>query len=507
VANPFELALVEVDTEAWLGEVEARLHAGHYVPGAIQLVGAPKPGALIRPAARLTLEDRVVYTAAVGACLKEIVDATRWSQEKIDFALLFDSKRAYQRRWLRNPFAGWKKWTDRSVDKLAQASVRYVVTIDIAGYFENVSITLLQSELNRVGCPAEHVELITRCLRSWAQVPERGLPQGVLASDILAKLYLESFDKRMKDEGYKHFRYVDDIRIFCRNETEAKRALVLATEMLRVRGLTVQSAKTGIREVNDELKKEFEGAVPAIKALNKEYIDEAIEAGILPVSEESVPVSVIDDLVNAEPDRMDPAVIRRAFKNFVLDVERPNRSMFRYLLNRLAAGGDDFAVAYCAEHLVRTPDAAPEILRYFADLHKPRELEKHIRKALESKQLEMYPYTRFQLLGWILRNCDPLRKPTLKAVRQCALRRESPDYVQSEARAVLGALGEDSDLEALATLLKETTDQFKRAQLLCCLNRLERSRRNSLAAAMGHQPPWGKRAGSLAKREGAEAGS
>jgi Reverse transcriptase (RNA-dependent DNA polymerase) len=501
VANPFELALAEVDIEAWLRDIGARVEADAYVPGAIQLAGAPKPGDLIRPAARITLEDRVVYTAALGACLKEIVAATRWSQSKVDFAPSFDAKHTYQRRWLRKPFTGWAKWTEQSVGKLEKPSVRHVVTVDIAGYFENISITLLHSELNRIGCPTAAIDLITKCLRSWAQVPERGLPQGVLASDILAKLYLESFDKRMKDEGYTHYRYVDDIRIFCRNETEAKRALVLATELLRVRGLTVQSAKTGIREVNDDLKKEFAGSVPTIKALNKEYIDEAIEAAILPASEESVPVSVIDELVNVEPDSMDPEVIRRAFTRFVIDVDRPNRSMFRYLLRRFAASGDNFAVAYCAAFLVSAPDAAPEILRYFEDLHDARELEKHVRKVLESKQLEMYPYTRFLLLGWILRNCVRLRKPTLKAVRYCALRPESPDYVQAEARAVIGALGEDSDLEALATALKSTTDPFKRAQLLCCLQRLERSRRNALVAAMGHQRPWGKRAGVLAKGE------
>jgi hypothetical protein len=499
VANTFEQELVEVDLAGWLAELGLMLAADTYSPEAIELCGAPKGGGLIRPGARLSLSDRVVYTAAVGSCIKEIVAATRWSQGRIDFAPLFDPKKAHQQRWLRSPFAGWKGWTERSLTRLDLSTTKYVVTIDIAGYFENINITLLQSELLRIGSATEPVSVIVRCLRHWAQVQDRGIPQGVMASDILAKLYLESFDKRLKDEGYTHVRYVDDVRIFCRTRSEARQALVFATELLRGRGLTVQTAKTTIRVADDLLRKEIEGAVPTIKALNREYIDEAIDAGVLLAADESVPVSVIDDLINAEPSKMDPEVIHRAFVTFVINTDKPNRSMFHYLLHRLAAAADHFAVEFCADYLRSDPNEAPEILRYFEDLDDARSLALPVVKALASRDVEMYPYTRFLMLGWLRRNCRTLSKPGLTIVRKHAFRPEHPDYVQGAARSVLGRVGDHSDLDQIASLVRSTVDPFKRAQLLCCLGRLEKGRRNALVSRVKGEQPWGARASALVK--------
>ena len=499
VANPFERELAELDLESWLAALKSDVIAGHYSPGEIELCGAPKGGDLVRPAARMSLADRVVYTAAVGSCVKYIVAATRWSQRTLDFAPLFHATHSHQRQWLLKPFLGWERWNERSLSRLALARTKFVVTADIAGFFENVSISRLRTDLIRIGSPAEVVDLLSACLTHWALVRDRGLPQGVLASDVLAKLYLESFDKRVKDDGHIHVRYVDDVRVFCTSRAEARRSLVLVTELLRERGLTVQSAKTRIRLADAQLKAELEGAVPAIKALHREYIDEALDAGVLPENEESVPASVIDDLVNAEPDAMDPEVFRRAFTKYVVDVERPNQSMFRYLLRRFAAGKDPFAVDYCSGRLRSGPEATPEILRYFADLNDPYRLQVPVADALASRDLEMYPFPRFLILSWIRSYCPKLRRPTTAAVRKQAFRPEHPSYVQAAARAVLGRLGDHSDIEQIAGLLAGSRDGLQRAQLLCCLGRLEKAPRNALGGRLRTEQPWGALAASYVK--------
>jgi hypothetical protein len=244
VENPYERELVETDLESWLDDLKTSVVNGTYTPGAVDLCGAPKGGDLIRPAARMALADRVVYTAAVGSCVKYIVRATRWSQRKIDFAPLFHATHPHQRQWLLKPFLGWDEWTGQSLHLFDLAKTQFVVTADIAGFFENISLKRLRYELLRIGSPEAVVDLLRDCLNKWALMDDRGLPQGVLASDILAKLYLESFDKRLRDDGHRHVRYADDIRVFCKSHTEARRALVLVTEMLRERGLTVQSATT-----------------------------------------------------------------------------------------------------------------------------------------------------------------------------------------------------------------------------------------------------------------------
>lgn len=506
IANPFEQELVELDLEGWLKGLKESVIDLSYVPGDLDLCGAPKGKELIRPGARMSLADRVVYTAAVGACVRQMVTATKWSQRRIDFAPLFHATKFGQRQWLLKPFVGWDGWNTQSLKKLSIARTRFVVTADIAGYFENISIARLQSELTRIGAPADVTELIGRCLLRWALVRDRGLPQGVLASDVLSKLYLESVDKRLKDAGFIHVRYSDDIRVFCRSRPEARRALVLVTELLRERGLTVQSAKTKIRAADDALAKEFAGAVPAIKALNQEYVEEALDSGVLPEAEASVPASVIDDLMNAEPDAMDPEVFWRAFKQFVRDAEEPNGTMLRYLLRRFAGSGDHHAVAYCAGRLTEAPDLTSAILRYFEDLEDAKKLEIPLRKALSSNQLAMYPFSRFLILCWMADHGSS-RSPNLAVVRKQAFGAEHPDYVQAAARRALARIGDDSDLDRMAVLLVSSGDPLQRAQLLCCLGRLEKARRNDLAGRLKKEKPWGSLAAKYVKETVPATGS
>ena len=490
VLNPYEQELVELDLDGWLDHLRATVLERSYAPDEIHLCSAPKGKGLVRPGVLMSLADRVVYTAAVGACVKPIVTATGWSQRKIDFAPLFHKTKPQQRHWLLNPFLGWEAWTEQTLHKLNLSRTKFVVTADIAGYFENVSISRLKSEMTRIRCPADIVELVTSCLLRWSMVRNRGLPQGVLASDVLSKLYLESFDRRLKNDGLTHVRYSDDIRVFCRSEAEARRALVLVIELLRERGLTTQSAKTRIRKADDKLAEEFAGAVPVVKRLHQEYIEGALASGLIDAEEASVPASVVDDLMNAEPDAMDPEVFRLAFDRFVVGVQAPNRTMFRFLLRRLAGANDRCAVTYVARHMIEAPEAIPEILRYFEDLDSTRGLEKAVRRALTSRELSMYPYSRFLLVNWLAANGSP-KASTLAALRKQAFDTEHPDYLRAAARKALGAFGDASDLDKMATLLRSSRDPLERAQLLCSLQRLEKARRNGLAGRLKNETPWG----------------
>jgi hypothetical protein len=369
--------------------------------------------------------------------------------------------------------------------------------VDIAGFFENIAVRRLIHDLKRIECPENAVAILSQCLNKWA-IEERGLPQGVLASDILSKVYLESFDRRLRDAGVKHVRYSDDIRAFCTSRRSAKETLVLIIELLRERGLTVQSAKTDIREKGQGLRREFAGAVPAIRALNRDFIDEAIAAGVLMAGDASVPVSVIDDLANAAPSRMNPKVIRRAWRVFVVRRSAPNRSMFRYLLRRFSASTDRTAIEYCAQRLHQHPDRTPEILRYFAAFSDPR-LQDLVATALAHGDLAPYPYTRYLMLRWLRERGVRLRARTRRAVRRDAFGVTRPRYLQNEAWATLAELGTASDLDQLAGIAPTMSEPFERAQLLCCLKGLERDRRNALSGRLGREVPWGRMASAYVR--------
>jgi Reverse transcriptase (RNA-dependent DNA polymerase) len=492
VSNAFELDLISVEYDVWIKELAAKLKAGDYLPGPIEYCNAPKGGDLVRPAVRMQIADRVIYTAGVGACLRDIYRETRWSQKKIDFAVRLNPKGLTARHWLLSPFVGWDEWRKESMRRLESSRCRYVLTADIAGYFENISIGILREDLVRIGCPANAVSTVMTCLNHWSLPGERGLPQGVLASDILAKLYLETFDQSVKSAGFTHLRYSDDVRVFCASACEARHALVTITELLRKRGLTLQSAKTQIRPAG-RVAGEFEGAVPAIAALNKDYIDEAVAAGLL-ASDPSIPVSVVDDLANAEPSSLSPAVMRAAFQKFVQEDEQPSKTMRNYLLRRLAAREDDTAVPYCSKLILDDPSTSTVVLRYFEDLRDPARFEIVIRRVLASKDLSMYPYQQYLVLDWLGRNCEKMSVLTVRAVRRLAQDTGKPSFVQIYANALLGKFGDYADLERIVSAYHKSSDPLERAQLLCCLTQLERGKRNTILGRVRDQKPWLDRA-------------
>lgn len=474
-----------MNADRWVAELEKTVADRSYVPGPVEICDVPKGGGLVRPGVRLSVVDRVVYTAAVGACLDRIDQATRWSQGSRDFATRLNPAKLHEREWLRNPFKGWMEFHDRSLQRLDSASVEYVLTADIAGYFENISIGLLRSDLSRIGCPADCVALIAECLNQWSRCPDRGLPQGVMASDILAKLYLEPFDSRIRRQNFKHMRYTDDLRLFASTKEEALRALVVVTRILRERGLTLQSIKTQIRATADA-RKEFDGIVPAIAKVRKGYIDEVVAAGLM-TADVSLPMSEIDDLAGGT---IEPEVLHRAFDVFVVKKADPNKSMLNFLLRRLGSQVDDFGVDECRRRLGTHPEHSPSIARYFQDLGIPDRLESLVSEVLADRSSAIYPYQRFLLLDWLSRNVEQLSEPTLDVVRQLAFRPESPSYVQAVACELLGRFGVDSDLDEIEARFKSTSESLRRAQLLCCLRGLEKSRRNGLAARVGKEHGW-----------------
>lgn len=68
---------------------------------------------------------------------------------------------------------------------------------------------------------------------------------------------LNAVDKAMVEKGYDYFRYVDDIRIICADEMEAKRALNMLIFELRKLGLNINSKKTIILNKHSENIEEF----------------------------------------------------------------------------------------------------------------------------------------------------------------------------------------------------------------------------------------------------------
>ncbi len=63
------------------------------------------------------------------------------------------------------------------------------------------------------------------------EVGDKGIPQGLAISNILASIYLSDFDEMMRRQGGKYFRYIDDILIICDAKERRKIQEKMKTEI------------------------------------------------------------------------------------------------------------------------------------------------------------------------------------------------------------------------------------------------------------------------------------
>ena len=141
-----------------------------------------------------------------------------------------------------------------------------LLVTDLLNYFEQISIDAIEqafiemikdirasgSEKNTI---RSAVSTLRTFLEKWCYNDRHGLPQNRDASFFIANVVLDTVDKAMVNKGYDYFRYVDDIRIICDDQHEAKRALNDLIFELRKLGLNINSKKTFIlskdsREIN-----------------------------------------------------------------------------------------------------------------------------------------------------------------------------------------------------------------------------------------------------------------
>ncbi len=166
----------------------------------------------------------------------------------------------------------WKKLLYQIKDQIV-SDQKILVVMDIANYFDNISIKKLSDLLKkwlRKGSPIQieeldkTVDLIESILNAWKtfEWTHSGIPQNRDACSFLANIYLKDIDNLMEKRNYNYYRYMDDIRIVCNDHYHGRRAIMHFTEFIADLGLNVNSSKTRIMTYdpgtsNEELNKHF----------------------------------------------------------------------------------------------------------------------------------------------------------------------------------------------------------------------------------------------------------
>lgn len=486
VTHPYLFSWIESDLTGWLDGVRRKIEAG-YQPHDCLICREPKGNWMVRPGSVLDIEDELIYNAILGSFHGEIWKAIGWSQGDPDVAYQFQ-KSPTKPEWIKSGFLVWEQWRKKSLAKLTKG-IQFVVFADISAFYETIDLNRVASDLRALNLDTELIDLLSKCLRRWSQPRDKGVPQGLSASDLLAKIYLDPIDRGLRNDGVKHIRYVDDIRIFCRNNLEAKRALLTLNELLRIRGLNVQTAKTEILRT-DEARKKIDGVASVIEAIQTELSDEIRSA--LGLDHSYATLTDIENAVKIDPEAPPVEVLDEAFRDHFLSRRAKfDKTLFHYLLTRLAKVRSRVAVTYCLETLAARPEETKSILRYLAGSNLTDAEYNEILDYAGSKEA-IYDYQLYKIVSFFLDR----RKLLPKLIRLCrilAFDRNRDPWLRMVGVTVLGLAADPADLERLENHYGTATTDLERAEIVMALEKLEVSRRNAFYGRV-------KSDGELAKR-------
>jgi group II intron reverse transcriptase/maturase len=209
----------EVELEANLQDLHARVHRGAYRALPVRRRYIPKPGGKQRPLGIAALEDKILQRAVV-AVLNAI-----YEQDFVGFSYGFRPRRSQHDA------------LDALAVGICNTPVNWILDADIRSFFDSVSQKWLVRFLeHRIGD-----KRIIRLVRKWLKagvledgewsVSEEGTPQGAVASPLLANVYLhyvfdlwaERWRRREAKGNVIILRYADDIVVGFQHEDDARR--------------------------------------------------------------------------------------------------------------------------------------------------------------------------------------------------------------------------------------------------------------------------------------------
>jgi hypothetical protein len=495
--HPHELKLIEQHEQEWLAAIQADLAGNNYQPGPLEIVEVPKPFGGIRPGGRLSLKDHVVYTACVGYYSDKIRLLLSWSDRPRDFSHPIEPN-PRSSDWLANPFGGWKAFCDKSLESIGQTDGPVVIT-DIAGFYENIDISLLLSDIRSLDDRPAVANVLSACLNKWSlsHVQGRGVPQGFAASDILARLYLHSVDRGLSERQIFHYRYVDDFRLFSESLPAARAALSGLILLLRKRGLVLQSAKSGIYTA-DKARQAIAGIQPVLQTVLQGYVDDV--ATLFGISDPYFTLWDAEQLVAASANAAPVELIHNTYQQYFVAHSAPpfDKTLFHFLLNRLRSVSDAYAYPHCLSFLYTQPQETAEILEYVSTVGMRAHAAPAIVAFLVSED-NVYPYQVYQIFKWRTTAGGRLSKSFIAYIRRVVFGTHTPKYVRSVGRELLARFGSPADIDRLEDSLAEPVADLERAELVCCMRRMEMGRRNSILARLTNESMLTKCAVSLVR--------
>ena len=260
-----------VADEQALVDLQDRLQRNVYEPSHSTKINFPKPSGILRPYSLLTVEDQIVYQSLVNVVAEKLSRRVRRRYLNEVFGHLYAGKRSefFYRKW--NDC--YRQFNEACRQAFADGFV-YGASFDLTACYDSLDHEVLRHFLGTIDCDQDFSEQLTTCLSRWTATDHRiyhhhGIPQGPLASGLLAEVVLQHFDDhRGSPRRVRYMRYVDDIRLYAKSSDILRRMLIRLDTLSKDIGLFPQSSKVyihRIQDIDEELKSISNPPEPVLK--------------------------------------------------------------------------------------------------------------------------------------------------------------------------------------------------------------------------------------------------
>lgn len=216
----------------------------------------PKPSGILRPITLLRIEDQIVYQALTNIVADKLLPrVSNYYLKKVHGNMYAGRNSDYfYRRWQ----IGHGSFRNGIRKDFNEGHI-FMASFDLTACFDSIDHHVLKQMLHALSLEQEFASYLCNYLRTWTAASssspiyhEHGIPQGPMASGLIAETVLTHFDKQYKESGaVRYHRYVDDIRVMAKTERELRKVLIQLDIRSKEIGLFPQSSKIDIHKVTD----------------------------------------------------------------------------------------------------------------------------------------------------------------------------------------------------------------------------------------------------------------
>jgi hypothetical protein len=239
-----------------LKDLRERIKNETYVASHSVKIYLPKKSGVLRPFTLLSIEDQIVYQALVNIIADKILPKVKPNYNNINFGNRYAGPNStyFFKEWK----IGYKLFNSALIESY-KCGLTTTATFDLTAFYDSIDHKVLGFMLSMHGFGDDFIKFLLRCLERWTCNTGQGLyhghgiPQGPMASGLLAEVIMHYVDEEFKKPKYpvKYLRYVDDIRLMAVDERGVRQGLLKLDLLSKRVGLFPQPSKIDIHEITD----------------------------------------------------------------------------------------------------------------------------------------------------------------------------------------------------------------------------------------------------------------